>query len=153
MRDLTDFGEYEAIISYCDSLCYLPETEDFKKTFQEAYAHLKKDGVFIFDVFTTEHITSLDGYSYHDEMPGIVFMWDSFPGEHPDSIEHDLSFFVEQEDGTYKREIELHQERTYPIDTYLAMLREAGFTNIEMTADFDQEITGDNTRWFFKARK
>lgn len=153
MRDLTDFGEYEAIISYCDSLCYLPETEDFKQTFQEAYTHLKEDGVFLFDVFTTEHIEGLDGYSYHDELPGIVFMWDSFPGEHADSIEHDLSFFIEQEDGTYEREMELHQERTYPIATYLILLKEAGFTNVEVTADFDQEVSGNNTRWFFKARK
>ena len=96
MRDLTDFGEYEAIISYCDSLCYLPETEDFKQTFLEAYTHLKEEGVFLFDVFTTEHIEGLDGYSYHDELPGILFIWDSFPGEHADSIEHDLSFFIEQ---------------------------------------------------------
>lgn len=153
MRDLTDFDEYEAIISYCDSLCYLPKTEDFKQTFAEAYAHLKDDGVFLFDVFTTEHIKRLDGYSYHDELPGIVFMWDSFPGEHTDSIEHDLSFFIEKEEGTYEREIELHQERTYPIDTYLKMLKEAGFTTIEVSADFDQEVTGENTRWFFKARK
>ena len=153
MRDLTDFGEYEAIISYCDSLCYLPETEDFKQTFAEAYAHLKEDGVFLFDVFTTEHIESLDGYSYHDELPGIVFMWDSFPGEHTDSIEHDLSFFIEKEDGTYEREMELHQERTYPIEIYLEMLKEAGFTTIEVNADFDQEVTGTNTRWFFKAKK
>ena len=80
-------------------------------------------------------------------------MWDSFPGEHADSIEHDLSFFIEQEDGTYEREMELHQERTYPIATYIVMRKEAGFTNGEVTADFDQEVSGNNTRWFFKARK
>jgi hypothetical protein len=36
---------------------------------------------------------------------------------------------------------------------YLELLKKAGFSNIEMVADFDQEITGDNTRWFFKAQK
>lgn len=153
MRDLTDFGKYQAVISYCDSLCYLPETADFKQTFKEAFTHLTDDGVFLFDVFTTEHIKKLDGYSYHDELPGIVFMWDSFLGEHADSIEHDLSFFIEREDGSYEREMELHQERTYPVETYLAMLKEAGFSTIEVSADFDQEITGENTRWFFKAQK
>lgn len=153
MRNLEGFGLYDAIISFCDSLCYLPKTADFKRTFQEAYEHLTEEGVFLFDVFTTEHIESLDGYSYHDEMPGILFVWDSYHGESEHSIEHDLSFFIEQEDGSYSREIELHQERTYPIDTYLSMLKEAGFTNIEVNADFDQVVTGENIRWFFKAQK
>lgn len=153
MRNLEGFGLYDAIISFCDSLCYLPKTADFKRTFQEAYEHLTEEGVFLFDVFTTEHIESLDGYSYHDEMPGILFVWDSFHGEPEHSIEHDLSFFIEQEDGSYVREMELHQERTYSIDTYLSMLKEAGFTKIEVNADFDQAVTGENIRWFFKAQK
>lgn len=153
MRDLSEFETYDAVISFCDSLCYLPEKDDMKKTFHEVYAHLKEDGQFLFDVYTTEHIENLDGYAYHDEIPGIVFMWDSFPGEEPHSIEHDLSFFTEKEDGSYERQEELHKERTYPIQEYLTMLEEAGFTNVEVSADFGEEITGENIRWFFKAQK
>lgn len=153
MRDLSNFGQYDAIVSFCDSLCYLQEKEDMQITFKEVYAHLKEEGIFLFDVFTTEHIESLDGYSYHDELPDIVFMWDSFRGENDHSIEHDLSFFIEQEDGTYKRQTELHKERTYPIDEYIEMLNKAGFSNIEVCADFNQEVTGNNIRWFFKAQK
>ncbi len=153
MRDLSEYGMYDAMISFCDSLCYLPTKEDMAQTFREVYAHLNETGSFLFDVFTTEHIVALDGYAYHDEIPGIVFMWDSFPGEEPHTIEHDLSFFIEQEDGTYERQEELHLERTYPIQEYLEMLKAAGFKKVEVTADFDEEITGDNVRWFFKAQK
>ena len=153
MRDLSEYGRYDAMISFCDSLCYLPLKEDMEQTFREVYAHLNEAGYFLFDVFTTEHIADLDGYAYHDEIPGIVFMWDSFPGEHADSIEHDLSFFIEQEDGTYERQEELHKERTYPMQEYVEMLKVAGFSTIEVSADFDQEVTGDNIRWFFKAQK
>lgn len=153
MRDLSSFGKYDAIISFCDTICYLKTPEDLKTVFEQTYMHLESGGVFLFDVFTTEHIAELDGYSYHDELPGIVFTWDSFSGEEPHSIEHELSFFVEQESGQYERQEELHQERTYPIEMYLELLKKTGFSNIEMVADFDQEITGDNTRWFFKAQK
>lgn len=153
MRDLSSFGIYDAIISYCDTLCYLETQTDLETVFEQAYVHLETDGVFLFDVFTTEHIASLDGYSYHDELPRIVFTWDSFSGDVPHSIEHELSFFVEQETGQYERYEELHKERTYPIETYLEMLRKAGFSNIEVVADFNQDITGDNARWFFKAQK
>lgn len=153
MRDLSEFGHYDAIISFCDSLCYLEKQADMEKTFREVYAHLKEEGDFLFDVFTTEHIASLDGYAYHDEIPGIVFLWDSYKGEVPHSIEHDLSFFIEQEDAHFERQEELHKERTYPIQEYFDMLKEAGFSKVNVTADFGQEITGDNIRWFFHAQK
>lgn len=153
MRDLSELGEYEAIISFCDTLCYLPTPEDLKTVFNQVHAHLKADGVFLFDVFTTEHIENLDGYSFHDEIPGLVFLWDSYKGMHEYSIEHELSFFKEGADGRYERSIELHQERTYPLEFYIEQLKAAGFKAIELTADFDQEVTGNNTRWFFKAQK
>lgn len=153
MRDLADLGEHEAIISFCDTLCYLPTPEDLRTVFHQVHQHLKEEGLFLFDVFTTEHIAELDGYAYHDEIPGLVFLWDSYEGLHEHSIEHELSFFREQEDGLYQRKIELHQERTYPLSFYVKQLEEAGFKKIEVVADFDQEVTGANTRWFFKAQK
>lgn len=153
MRDLSAFGFYDGIISYCDTLCYLPSPEDLEIVFNEVYAHLNQDGLFLFDVFTTDYIEKLDGYTYHDEIPELVFVWDSYQGVHDYSIEHELSFFEELADGSYKRHDELHEERTYPLDFYLNKLQEAGFSNIEVIADFDQELGKDNMRWFFKAQK
>lgn len=153
MRDLSDFGMYDSIISFCDSLCYLKTRAELEKTFQEVYAHLKEGGDFLFDVYTTEQIAELDGYAYHDEIPGIVFLWDSYKGEDPHSIEHELSFFIEGADGRYERQEELHFERTYPIQEYQTMLAAAGFSEVKVTADFGKEITGADTRWFFHARK
>lgn len=153
MRDLSEFGSYDGIISYCDTLCYLPSPEDLILVFNEVYTHLNSDGIFLFDVFTTDHIEKLDGYSHHDEIPELVFIWDSYTGVHEHSIEHELSFFEELEDGSYQRHIEIHEERTYPLDFYLSQLQEVGFSKIEVTADFDQELGENNMRWFFKAQK
>ena len=153
MRDLSSFGRYDAIISFCDTLCYLQTFDDLMSVFEQAYAHLDEGGVFLFDVFTTEHIASLDGYSYHDELPGLVFTWDSFTGVELHSVEHELSFFIEQDYGQYERYDELHRARTYPLEQYLDALKKVGFTKIEVSADFDQKITGENIRWFFKAEK
>lgn len=153
MRDLSAFGFYDGIISFCDTLCYLPTPEDLTLVFNEVYAHLNQEGIFLFDVFTTDYIKQLDGYSHHDEIPELVFIWDSYKGIHEHSIEHELSFFEELEDGNFKRHIEIHEERTYPLDFYLSQLQEAGFSKIEVTADFDQELGENNIRWFFKAQK
>lgn len=153
MRDLSVFGSYDGIISFCDTLCYLPTPEDLTVVFNEAYAHLNQEGIFLFDVFTTDYIEKLDGYSYHDEIPELIFIWDSYQGVHEHSIEHELSFFEELADGRYQRHDELHKERTYPLDFYLTQLKKAGFSKIEVTADFDQKLGENNTRWFFKAQK
>lgn len=153
MRDLSAFGSYEAIISFCDTLCYLPEKADMETVFSEVYDHLASEGVFLFDVFTTEHMANLPGYAYHDEIDKTVFTWDSYAGEQAHSVEHDLSFFIHQGENRYERAVELHKERTYPMEEYLAMLKAAGFSQIEVLADFDQAVTHDNKRWFFKAQK
>ena len=41
MRDLSSFGKYDAIISFCDTLCYLKTPEDLMTVFEQAYAHLE----------------------------------------------------------------------------------------------------------------
>lgn len=153
MRDLAGFSIYDGIISFCDSLCYLPTPEDLRLVFQQVYEHLEEKGVFLFDVFTTIHIQELDGYAYHAELPGIVFTWDSYKGKHEYSIEHELSFFKELDNGHYERFNEVHRERTYPLAFYKKELKQAGFTNIEITADFVNELAEDSIRWFFKAEK
>lgn len=153
MRDLSGFGSYDSVISFCDTLCYLPNPEDLKVVFDEVHGHLNPEGIFLFDVFTTDYIEKLDGYSYHDEIPELVFVWDSYKGVHDYSVEHELSFFEELEDDNYKRQDELHEERTYPLDFYLSELKKAGFSKIEVTGDFDQELAKNNKRWFFKAQK
>ncbi len=153
MRDLSKLNAQDAVISFCDTLCYLPTPEDLIKVFEEVYRLLNPEGVFLFDVFTTNYIEKLDGYAYHDEIPGIVFTWDSYKGLHENSIEHELSFFEELTDNHFKRHIEIHEERTYPIEFYVEELKKAGFTNIEIIADFDQKVSEDSERWFFKAQK
>ena len=153
MRDLSDFGFYDGIISYCDSLCYLPLPSDLKLVFRQVYEHLNKDGVFLFDVFTTDYIEKLDGYSYHNELAELVFIWDSYKGEYDYSIEHELSFFEELENGNYQRHVEIHKERTYPLNFYLDELKKVGFKNIEVSADFTEQLGENNVRWFFKAQK
>ncbi|HEL2353839.1 TPA: SAM-dependent methyltransferase, partial [Streptococcus suis] len=70
---------------------------------------------------------------------------------------HELTFFVKDEDSQEERFIrrdEVHEERTYPIETYVELLKEAGFTSVEVFADFeDQAPTETSQRWFFKAVK
>lgn len=153
MTDLADFPMYDSIISFCDSICYLPSENVVKQTFQEVYNHLKPGGKFLFDVHTPSKIKEFEDYSVHFETEDAVLLWDSYEGDEELSAEHYLTIFKEQKDNSYQRFDEHHYQRTYELTTYKDMLQQVGFKDIIVTADFDQDIQLDSKRWFFEVRK
>lgn len=155
MLDLADIGQYEAITCYSDSLCYMDSAEKVQQVFDEVYQALKENGTFLFDVHSLYQIEQVfPEYSYNYQTEEFAFLWDSYPGNKKASIEHFLTFFIQEEDGRFSREDELHQERTYPLERYQVMLENAGFTNIQMMADFTDEKPNETSRrWFFVCQK
>lgn len=153
MKDLSELPNYDGIICYSDALCYMENEEELLKVFKEAYTHLNPNGYFLFDVHSLHQMDIFLDSSFHAETDGIVFLWDSFEGNYPHSVEHELTFFVESGNNVYERFEEVHKERTYAIDTYLELLKKAGFANVEITADFGESVKEDSKRWFFAAQK
>ncbi len=95
------------------------------------------------------------GYMFNHKEEDSAFMWSSFEGENPHSIEHELTFFDwDEKIGGYKANTEIHRERTYPITTFVSILEDIGFKNIKVSADFgNSEPKQDSNRWFFEAEK
>ncbi|MGG5331923.1 class I SAM-dependent DNA methyltransferase [Enterococcus sp. AZ163] len=153
MLDLTDIGTYQAVTCFSDSLCYMDSQEQVSKVFQGVYDLLEDNGVFIFDVHSLYQMDSVfPGYSFHDQTEEFAFLWDSYAGEVSHSIEHFLTFFVKEGDR-FERIDELHQERTYPLETYQEMLKTAGFQS-DVYADFEDEVPNElSKRWFFVCHK
>lgn len=152
MRDLSGLGAYDAVISYCDSLCYLGKKKDVERVFSQVFHILNDGGIFLFDVHSIYQMNHFIDFSFHAEWDDLVFLWDSQEGEEDYSIEHKLTFLRKKNEAYYRSE-ELHKERTYPIEDYRIMLEQAGFSKIEITADFGQEVNDTSKRWFFKAEK
>lgn len=155
MLDLADTGTYEAVTCFSDSLCYMKNEMEVQQVFDEVYQILEDEGTFIFDVHSTYQIDEVfPSYSYHYQTEEFAFLWESYVGEEKHSIEHFLTFFVQEEDGSFTREDELHQEKTYPLETYGLMLENAGFQKVEVYADFiDSEPNEKSRRWFFVCHK
>lgn len=155
MLDLVDVGTYQAITCYSDSVCYMEDEQSVQQVFDGVYSCLEEDGVFLFDVHSLYQIDEVfPDYSYHYQTDEFAFLWESYQGEKDHSIEHFLTFFVAQENGLFERLDELHQERTYPLESYLRMLENAGFANVECYADFiDTKPNEKSRRWFFVCHK
>lgn len=155
MLALSDVGQYDLVTCYSDSLCYMENEDDVHQVFSEVYGILNDDGRFIFDVHSDYKMTQLfPGFSFHDETEDYAFLWDSYEDEAPLSIVHELSFYVRDEDNRFVRYLEDHHERTYPLDVYQQMLTTAGFSKVEVYADFTDEAPNDTSeRWFFVCQK
>lgn len=157
--DMTEFEldeSFDSVICFADSICYLKDENTVQKMFQCVYDVLIKDGVFLFDVHSIYQMNTIfKDYSYHYVDDDTVFVWESFEGKYPNSVEHELTCVEKQYSGSYERYEELHEQRTYTLEQYRAWLQGAGFKTIEVTSDFgnSQIVTDDTTRWFFKCVK
>lgn len=155
MLDLSQLPSFDMITCYSDSICYMEDEVEVGQVFQEVYQHLHDGGRFLFDVHSTYQTDEVfPGYSYHENAEQFAFVWDTYADEAPHSVVHELTFFIQEEDGRFSRVDELHEERTYDLLTYDVLLEEAGFKNVKVYADFeDKEPTATSARWFFVAEK
>lgn len=155
MLDLSQVGKYDFVTCYSDSICYMQDEVEVGDVFKEVYSVLNDGGVFIFDVhstYQTDHI--FPGFSYHENADDFAMVWDTFEDEAPHSVVHELTFFIQEEDGRFTRHDEIHEERTYDVLTYDILLEQAGFKSFKLFADFeDKEVTETSRRWFFVAQK
>lgn len=153
MCDLSGLEEkFGNVTCFADSFCYLPDEASLEKSFAEVFVHLEHGGRFIFDVITPYQTDEVyPGYMYNYTDDGRAFIWTSFEGDLPHSVEHELTFFIwNEEEGGYDRLEELHHERTYELDVYLKALENAGFESVRVSADFGREEPDERTtRWFF----
>lgn len=156
MLDLSEIGTFDAVTCFADSFCYLPDITTVQRAFEQVAQHLTAAGEFLFDVITpyqTDEVYPGYMYNYRDE--DRAFMWTSYAGEQPHSAEHDLTFFIYNDDKQAFDEVsELHQEQTYVLADYQQALQAAGFNHVMVSADFGRQQPDDQTtRWFFKCRK
>ncbi|KMK75928.1 class I SAM-dependent DNA methyltransferase [Alkalihalobacillus pseudalcaliphilus] len=154
MSEMTLMSQFDIVCAFCDSINYLENETDVQRTFAAVFKQLKQGGYFLFDVHSLYKITRYIEDTHAEPGEEISYIWNSFEGDWPDSVEHELTFFVRDSLGKYERFDELHKQRTYEIKQYEEWLIEAGFSIEKITADFTDETPNDQSeRIFFKAIK
>ncbi|MBD1382075.1 class I SAM-dependent DNA methyltransferase [Metabacillus arenae] len=155
MRELSGFeDQFDSVIICCDSLNYLLAEEDVFKALKSVYRQLKPGGILLFDIHTLYKVNErFAGHTFADNGKDVSYIWNSFHGKEAGSVDHEISFFIRQND-CYERYDELHQQRTYPLERYKKWLMDAQFQLLEVTADFTENKPEDFTeRAFFVAKK
>ncbi|WP_163537820.1 class I SAM-dependent methyltransferase [Gracilibacillus sp. YIM 98692] len=138
IRQLGDVGTFDVIISLCDVLNYITEERDVLAVIQHVANCLEEGGLFIFDVHSLQHFqNNMIGETFAEIYDDISYVWFCEPSGRTGEVIHDLTFFVLDEDsGLYERFDEKHQQRTFSVDFYRELLKEAGLQLRSIHTDF-----------------
>ncbi|MEN2765923.1 class I SAM-dependent DNA methyltransferase [Ornithinibacillus xuwenensis] len=154
--ELKGLSGLDVALSYCDVINYITTKEDVLQVFSNVFHSLKEEGIFIFDVHSLSHVHHhLANQTFADVTEDSSYIWFCYEGESEGEMYHDLTFYSQQGD-TYIRFDETHHQQTYPVDTYIDLLKIAGFEILTVCGDFflEKHFSEDEAeRIFFIAQK
>lgn len=145
---------YDALLCLCDGVNYLVEDEDVEAFFQQAYGAIQKGGILIFDVSTPYKLECILGdNTFGENLGDLCYLWENHYDPLEETVEMDLTFFLQE--GSYFRKFEeYHLQRAHRLDKLVEMLKDAGFSNIQVEADYSgKEITDSTERAVYICRK
>lgn len=125
----------DAIVVCCDGVNYLTTDEDFSAFARSAYASLSDGGVLLFDVSTREKLQGMHEQTYCDEREDLAAVWKNTFDRESACLTMDVSLFVEEDSGLYRRLNETHVQRGYRKEELHTLLTQAGFSTITFYGD------------------
>ena len=148
MREFELYGTVKAVISVCDSLNYLLEEEDLLETFQLVNNYLDPGGIFIFDFNTVYKYEQVIGdTTIAENREECSFIWENYYHGKEQINEYDLTVFVQEEDGLFRKFTETHYQRGYTLLQMESLLKKAGMTFVRaLDADTRGEVRTESER-------
>ena len=155
MREFELYGTVQAVISVCDSLNYLLEEEDLRKTFCLVNNYLDPKGLFLFDFNTVYKYRDVIGdTTIAENREECSFIWENYYHEEEEINEYDLTIFVKEEGEHFRRFYENHFQRGYQLSQMKKALEEAGMEFVKaIDADTHGEVTEVSERIYCIARE
>lgn len=155
MREFELYGTVKAIVSICDSMNYITEEEDLVKVFRLANNYLDPKGVFIFDFNTVYKYSEILGnQTIAEDRDECSFIWDNYYYEHEQINEYELSLFIREESGLYRKYQETHYQRAYDLETMKSLIKESGLEYITAYDAFTKNApTDESERIYVIARE
>ncbi|MDO5755447.1 MAG: class I SAM-dependent methyltransferase [Tissierellia bacterium] len=143
-------GKYDLIIGNLNVVNYL-DKKTLEKLFPRFQRALSPGGIFFFDINSPYKLKEIQGnHSFIYEKDEIFYTWINELGK--DYIDYYLDFFVEEENGLYRRCSEDFTEYIYTIDDMEKLLKESGFSFVK-SLDYDKggPVSDDSLRILFQS--
>jgi SAM-dependent methyltransferase len=115
-----------------DAVCYLTSERDLARAMETAFIHCAPGGAALFAPdHTRESFEPSTDHGGEDAVDGralryLAWTWDPDPAD--TSYLVDYAYVLREADGTARAVHERHEEGLFPLDTWLRLLTEAGFS-------------------------
>lgn len=127
MRGFELYGTVQAVISVCDSMNYLLSEEELLQVFCLVNNYLDPGGVFIFDMNTIyKYEMLMADNTFAENREEGSFIWDNCYDSQEKINEYQLTIFLPEEDGLYRKYEELHLQKGYPQETVQRLIETSG---------------------------
>lgn len=148
MREFELYGTVKAVVSICDSLNYLLEEEELLETFRLVNNYLDPGGIFVFDFNTVYKYEQVIGdTTIAENREECSFIWENYYHGEEQINEYDLTVFVQEEDGLFRKFTETHYQRGYTLLQMKSLLKKAGMTFVRaLDADTRGEVRKESER-------
>lgn len=147
MRDLSEYGLYDAIGCFCDSFNYLLTEEDVEIFFQQVADHLNQGGLFFFDTHSLDRLEEFEEEytetgTFED---GTQVQW--VIASEDDFIFQDFAFYFDKQ-----TQCEHHLQKVYDPGLLENMLLKH-FEIVDISTDWDTRGIAPGEKYFFVCRK
>ena len=155
MREFELYGTVRAAVSICDSMNYIVEYQDLVQVMKLVNNYLDPGGIFIFDLNTPYKYEEILGENtFAENRPEGSFIWENYYDGETGINEYDLTLFVREKEGLYRKFEETHYQRAYELEQVRRAVKEAG---LEFVAAYDagthKPVRQDSQRIYVIARE
>ena len=155
MREFELYGTVKGVVSICDSMNYILDDEDLLDVFKLVHNYLDNDGIFVFDMNTMyKYREILADNTFAEDREESSFIWGNYYDEEDEINQYDLTLFVQEEDGRYRKYEETHLQRAYEQETVEELIKEAGLELLHVYDAFTKELPAeDSQRIYYVCRR
>jgi len=150
MSDMKLNKKYDVIVVPCDGVNYLLEEATVKQFFSRVVAHLKPNGIFIFDLSTHYKLSTVIGNNtFAETFEQSAYIWENTFDPDTNTLAFLLTLFIEDSANHYQRVEEYHVQRAYTKESVKSWLT-LWFKVLEICdGDSFQELTVNSERMCF----
>ena len=148
MRQLELYSTVGTVVSVCDCVNYILEEEELLEVFSLVNNYLYPGGIFIFDFNTDYKYREIIGETtIAENREDCSFIWENYYDEEECINQYDLTIFVQEEDGLFRRFSETHLQRGYTVEQITGLLQQAGLKLVKLLdSDTNAPVTPQSER-------
>jgi len=144
MRYLDLYGTVDAVVCVCDGINYILTLTDLAQVFKRVRLFLNPNGVFIFDINTEYKFNELLAtYSFEAKSENNEsYIWQNNFNPKTKINEYKVLFYPQCWEEPF---IEIHHQKAYSISEITDLLKETGFSQIQITDNYTNKIIDEKS--------